>query len=191
MKLEPIFKSFPQITTPNLVLRRIQPFDAEALLRVLSDHEVTRYYDDVPFTDLTQAGDQIQAWELGYQNRRCIRWGITHKEEPALIGTCGYYGFHTRHMRAGIGYELGRPFWRLGIMTEALRAILDFGFVEILLNRVEAVVMPENKASIQLLEKLGFHNEGVLKEYEYWGDKGFADLCMLSILKSARKRSGL
>lgn len=184
MNLDGLFQSFPQITTPNLVLRRIQPWDAQALFEILADDEVTRYYDDAAFTDITQASDQIQAWEYGYQNRRCIRWAIARKEEPTLIGTCGYYGFHTWHMRAGIGYELARPFWRQGIMTEALRAILDLGFGEIALNRVEAVVMPENAASIKMLEKLGFHREGVLKEYENWGDKGYTDLCMLALLRS-------
>lgn len=191
MNLDGLFQSFPQITTPILFLRRIQPWDVQALFGILSDHEVTRYYDDIPFTDLSQAGDQIEAWEFGYRNRRCIRWGITLKQDPALVGSCGYYGFHTRHLRAGIGYELARPFWRQGIMTEALGAILDLGFGAIGLNRIEAVVMPENKGSIKLLEKLGFCQEGILREYEHWGDKGFSDLCMLSILRSAWKQSWL
>ena len=73
-------------------------------------------------------------------------------------------------------------------MTEALSAILDLGFQEMSLNRIEAVVMPGNTASIKLLEKLGFHNEGVLKEYENWGSKGFIDLCMLSLLRKAWKK---
>jgi RimJ/RimL family protein N-acetyltransferase len=64
-------------------------------------------------------------------------------------------------MRAGIGYELARPFWRQGIMAEALAAIID----------------------------LGFYNEGLLKEYENWGSKGFVDLCMLSILRRVWKIS--
>jgi ribosomal-protein-alanine N-acetyltransferase len=68
-------------------------------------------------------------------------------------------------------------------MTEALTAIIDLGFKEMGLNRVDAVVMPENSASIKLLEKLGFCYEGLLREYENWGSKGFADLCMLSILR--------
>lgn len=73
-------------------------------------------------------------------------------------------------------------------MTEALDAILDLGFNKMELNRIEAVVMPENSASIKLLEKLGFHNEGLLKEYENWGSKGFTDLCMLSLLRKSWKK---
>jgi ribosomal-protein-alanine N-acetyltransferase len=68
-------------------------------------------------------------------------------------------------------------------MSEALSAIIDLGFQEMELNRIEAVVMPENLGSIRLLEKLGFHNEGKLREYENWGEKGFTDLFMLSLLR--------
>ena len=68
-------------------------------------------------------------------------------------------------------------------MTEALCAILNFGFGEMELNRIESVVMPENTASIIMLEKLGFRNEGLLEEYEKWGSKGFVDLCMFAMLR--------
>ncbi len=188
MTFERIFQSFPHIETTNLVLRRIQAADAGAIFKILADDEVTRYYDDETFQDLSQASDQIEAWEMGYKNRRCLRWGITRKEDPALVGTCGYYGLHPWHLRAGIGYELAPRSWRQGIMTEALTGIINLGFGEMGLNRIEAVVMPENEASIKLLEKLGFYNEGILREYENWGDKGFTDLCMLSLLSKAWKR---
>jgi ribosomal-protein-alanine N-acetyltransferase len=185
MTLDNIFQSFPQLETGNLILRRMQATDADAIFSILSDDEVTRHYDDATFTELAQAREQLEAWENGYKNRRCIRWGITRKGEEGVIGSCGFYGFHTWHMRAGIGYELARPFWRRGIMSEALSAIVDLGFREMGLNRIEAVVMPENHASIKLLEKLGFQNEGLLREYENWGDKGFTDVCMLSYLRKA------
>jgi ubiquinone/menaquinone biosynthesis C-methylase UbiE len=59
------------------------------------------------------------------------------------------------------GYELARPYWRQGIMTEALTAITRVGFIDMGLNRIEAVIMPENHATIMLLEKLGFHIWGI------------------------------
>jgi ribosomal-protein-alanine N-acetyltransferase len=109
------------------------------------------------------------------------------KEDGVVIGSCGFYGTHPWHLRGSIGYELARPFWRQGIMSEALTAILTLGFGEMGLNRIDAVVLPENLASIRLLEKLGFCNEGLLREYENWGSKGFVDLCMLSLLKKTKK----
>jgi ribosomal-protein-alanine N-acetyltransferase len=184
MSIDSIFLSFRQLETKRLILRRLQGTDSDALFGILGDEEVTRYYDDATFLQISQANEQIEAWENGFLHRRCIRWGITHKEDGVLIGTCGYYGIHPWHMRASIGYELGRPYWRLGLMTEALNAIIDLGFQEMNLNRVDALVMPDNIASIRLLEKIGFKNEGLLRGYENWGDKGFTDLYILSLLSS-------
>jgi ribosomal-protein-alanine N-acetyltransferase len=177
------FQIFPQIETQNLLLRRIHPSDASALFKTLSDDEVTRFYDDDAYTDTSQARDQIEAWEKGFRSKGCIRWGITNKQKGNVIGSCGFHGFHSWNQRASIGYELARNYWRQGIMTEALSAILKFGFDELELNRIEAVVMPENTGSIIMLEKLGFRNEGLLVEYEKWGSKGFVDLCMCAILR--------
>jgi ribosomal-protein-alanine N-acetyltransferase len=189
MSIDNIFQSFPQLETRNLILRRMQLMDSVAVFRILGDDEVTRYYDDTTFTDVSQASDQIKTWENGFINKRCIRWGIARKDDRSIIGSCGYYGIHAWHMRASIGYELARPFWRHGIMAEALEAILDLGFTEMGLNRIEAVVMPDNIASIKLLEKLGFCDEGILKEYENWASKGFVDLCMLGLLRKTWDKS--
>lgn len=183
MPIDSFFQSFPQLESDRLILRRLQESDANALFGFLGDEEVTRFYDDATFTQLAQASEQIAAWENGFLHRRCIRWGISRKEDGVLIGTCGYYGIHPWHLRASIGYELGRHYWRQGLMTEALQAIIKTGFAEMSLNRIDALVMPENVPSIRLLEKIGFKNEGLLREYENWGDKGFTDLYILSLLR--------
>jgi ribosomal-protein-alanine N-acetyltransferase len=166
----------------------LYPSDAESLFAILSDEEVTRFYDDEPFTTIAQAREQIQAWAGGYDAGRLIRWGITHREDNIVIGTCGYYGFHRWHRRASIGYELAHAYWRQGIMTEALGAIIQLGFREVGLNRIQAVVMPGNEASDKLLEKLRFRSEGVLREYENWGDKGYVDVVMYSLLRCEYER---
>ncbi|MCP4540557.1 MAG: GNAT family N-acetyltransferase [Chloroflexi bacterium] len=178
-----MFDTFPQLETKHLVLRKLHSGDAESLFAVLGDEEVTEFYDDEVFRDVSQAGEQIEAWAAGFSTRRCVRWGIAQRENGKIIGTCGYYGFHRWHKRAGIGYELARSFWRQGIMTEALDAIIEFGFERAGLNRIEAVVMPENRGSVKLLGGLSFHQEGVLREYENWGNKGCVDLMMFSLLR--------
>lgn len=183
MSIDSAFKTFPQLETKNLILRKIRPADADAVFDILSDDEVTRLYDDDPFTDVSQASELIEFWTNGFERRQCIRWGIVLQDSQSMIGTCGYYGFHTWHMRASLGYELARSFWRQGIMTEALSAVLEWGFQEAGLNRIQADVMPDNHASVKLLEKLGFKNEGLLREYERWSSKGYVDLFMFSLLK--------
>jgi ribosomal-protein-alanine N-acetyltransferase len=184
MSIDSLFLSFPEIITDRLVLRRIILADSTALFSVLSDEEVTRFYDDATFTDISQAREQIKAWESGYQHRRCIRWAIALKGDTTMIGSCGFYNIHPWHLRASLGYELARPSWRQGIMTEALNAIIAFGFTEMGLHRIDAVVLPANTASVRLLDKLGFLNEGLLRNFENWGDKGFVDLGMHSLTRS-------
>ena len=183
MDLDRVFRAFPNLETERLVLRRPRPSDAEALFTILSDEEVTKFYDDDAFTDLSQASEQIEAWNTGFGERRTIRWGIVRRGSDTIIGTCGYYGFHWWHRRGSIGYELARLYWRQGIMTEALDAILGFGFREYGLNRIQALVMPGNEGSERLLEKLGFRMEGALRQYENWGAKGYVDLSVFSLLR--------
>lgn len=67
-------------------------------------------------------------------------------------------------------------------MTEALQAIIRFGFDKLAVNRIEALVMPGNTASVRLLQNLGFQEEGVLREYAYFKE-GFHDLHCFSLLK--------
>jgi ribosomal-protein-alanine N-acetyltransferase len=183
MSIDSVFQSMPRLDTKRLILRRLQETDSQALFRILANNEVTRYYDDSAFTHVSQASDQIKSWENGFIYKRCIRWGIVHKADGVLIGTCGYYAIHPWHMRASIGYELDHQFWHQGLMTEALNAIIDLGFQEMNLNRIDALVMPDNISSLRLLEKIGFKNEGLLREYENWGDKGFTDLYIFSLLR--------
>jgi ribosomal-protein-alanine N-acetyltransferase len=188
MNLDGVFRTFPQLETERLALRELRLDDAESLFAVLGDEQVTRFYDDEVYTEVSQASEQIEAWAEGFRARRCIRWGIARREDGVIIGTCGYYGFHSWHRRGGIGYELARSFWRQGIMTEALGAIIEFGFGKIGLNRIQAVVMPENEGSVKLLGKLGFRQEGVLREYENWGNKGYVDVMMFSLLRREYER---
>lgn len=184
MDLDRVFREFPQLVTERFVLRRLRLSDTESLFAILADEEVTRFYDDEAFTEISQAKAQIEAWESGFDDRRLVRWGIARREDDIVLGTCGYYGFHVWHRRGSLGFELARSYWRQGIMTEALEAIIGFGFNEVGLNRIQAVVMPGNEGSEKLLEKLGFHREGILREYENWGEKGYVDVLMFSLLRS-------
>ena len=182
MNLDRVFQTFPHLETERFVLRRLHLSDAASLFAILGDEELTRFYDDEAFTQISQAREQIEAWASAFDARRAIRWGIAHKDKDGIVGTCGYYGFHTWHKRASIGYELARSHWRQGIMTEALHAIIGFGFRQVGLNRIQAVMMPGNQGSARVLEKLGFRREGLLREYENWGNKGHVDLLMYSLL---------
>ena len=173
---------FPQLESENLILREIKLSDAEAIYRIFSDPQVLKYHDLEPFKSIEEAKYLIYSLSESFREKEAIRWGIARKEDNIIIGTCGYSGWNQSRLRAEIGYELSQAYWRQGIMTKALSAVIGYGFEKMQLNRIEATVMLPNIASTELLGKLGFQEEGILKERGFWkGD--FHDLKMLALLK--------
>jgi ribosomal-protein-alanine N-acetyltransferase len=155
----------PQLETGRLVLRGLDMDDAEFILRHFGAPSVTEYLlDEEPLTHEEQARDLIRFY-LQPAGKTYNRWGILAKAEGILIGTCGFHKWDKRHRRAEIGYDLTPSYWGQGIMTEALHAAIEYGFGEMGLNRIDALVYPENVRSARVLEKLGFQKEGLLREY--------------------------
>ena len=180
---ESVFSQFPQLETQRLLLRQVRPTDAQAIFDYFADPAVTRYYNLDTFISLSQAERMVDSFRRSYREKQAIRWGIVRKRAPErLLGTCGYHHWARHFFKAEIGYELARPFWGQGIMTEALTAMIRMGIARMDLNRIEALVMRGNDASLRLLRKLGFREEGVLRQYGYW--KGaFHDLHMMALLQ--------
>ena len=173
---------FPRLEVENLILREIKLSDAEAIYRIFSDQQVLKYHDIEAFKTIEQAKFLIYSLSESFREQEVIRWGIAKKEDNIIIGTCGYSGWNKNRLRAEIGYELSQAYWRQGIMKKALSAVIGYGFEKMQLNRIEATVMLPNIASMGLLRKLGFQEEGILRERGFW--KGnFHDLKMFSLLK--------
>ncbi|SDS12259.1 ribosomal-protein-alanine N-acetyltransferase [Paenibacillaceae bacterium GAS479] len=156
---------FVALNTPRLHLRRLKLEDAPDMYAYFSLDEVTEYYDLETFTELRQAEEQIRRFNERIDSGISLRWGITLRGEDRLIGTCGYHNWQREHSRAEIGYELHPHFWQKGYMTEAVSAILEFGFESMGLNRAEAFIDPDNISSRRLLEKCGLKEEGLLRDY--------------------------
>ena len=102
--------------------------------------------------------------------------------EPQLRGSCGLFAWNRGWRKCAIGYELAGNAQGRGYMHEALQAVLDWGFDNMALNRVEAQVHPENTASIRSLSRLGFRQEGLLRELGYWRGQ-YHDMLQYSLLR--------
>jgi ribosomal-protein-alanine N-acetyltransferase len=181
MNADSVFIEFPQLETESLILREIRPSDAEAIFHIYADDDVTQYLDSETATSLEQAKFIIRRRAELFKNKQRVRWGIARKDNNVIIGSCGYAQWIQNASRAEIGYELAKAYWRKGIMTEALTAIIKFGFQKMKLNRIEAMTMVENKTSAKVLKKLGFLEEGILREYGFWKEQ-FHDLKLFSLL---------
>jgi ribosomal-protein-alanine N-acetyltransferase len=175
-------REFPTLKTRRLALRELRFSDARAVFDLFSDPDVMRYYNHEPLRTLAEAKRTLRFMCDAFLQGNGIRWGIVLRGKRRVIGTCGFNAWHKPACYAEIGYDLARRHWNRGLMTEALRAMIAYGFEVMRLNRIEARVMPENTASACVLRKLGFSSEGVLRERGFW--KGIHhDLEMFSLLK--------
>lgn len=180
--LDTLFDEFPVLTTGRLALRQVRPSDAPALFAIFSNPAVTRYYDQPTFTELAQAEALAARMQQRFAEKRTIRWAISRPNDDRLLGTCGFAEWKRHFHCAAVGYELAQAEWGQGIMTEVLTAVLTYGFTHMQLNRVEAYVMTGNTASMRLLQKLGFQEEGLLRQYGYW-QNAYHDLHLFALLK--------
>lgn len=153
-----------ELKTDRLRLTPMTEADAPALFEILSDPVVTRYWSSPPWTDMSQALAMIERDRKGATAGEQIRFGLRRQVEGDLIGVCSLFAIDFSNRRAEVGYALARRAWRQGFLQEALTALIDYGFVHLNLNRIEADTDPRNEASKRSLEKLGFVKEGFLRE---------------------------
>jgi ribosomal-protein-alanine N-acetyltransferase len=179
--LELNFKPFPVLTTNRLVMRRATTGDAPALFPMRSDPEVMRYISRPLAKTVADVVKLINIIDDQLNANKGITWAITLKDDDALIGTIGFWNIAAEHHRGEIGYLLSPTYQAKGIMHEALTAVLAYGFEVLKLHSAEAIVQPDNRASINLLEKHGFIREGYFKE-NYYFEGRFSDSAVYSLL---------
>src|SRR5262245_47164765 len=150
----------PELETERLVLREIVPADAEGLFRIFSDEETMRYWSCKPYASIDQARRLIESLAEAAREGVGIHWAITLRGDDRLAGKLAYSEWRKAHRRGEISYILAREHWGKGIVSEALGALLDYGFDHMNLHSVEAGVTPGNEASTRMLQRLGFRLEG-------------------------------
>jgi [ribosomal protein S5]-alanine N-acetyltransferase len=182
MKLLDILANLPTIETDRLLLRKITLNDANDMFEYASDPQVSEYTMWSTHSSIEDTKYFLKSLLKMYKRRELVDWGIVHKAENKFIGTCGFVEWRMTHSRAEIGYTLSRKYWGEGYMTEAVNAVIDFGFREMLLNKIQARCEVNNIASARVMEKAGMQLEGILRQQifvkgRYW------DLKTYSILK--------
>ncbi|HEX2010638.1 MAG TPA: GNAT family protein, partial [Roseateles sp.] len=167
--------SFPILTSARLRLRELLPGDAPALFEIHGDAEAMRWFGSDPLRSLAEAERMVEVF-AGWRRlpNPGTRWGLERLSDGALIGSCGLFNWNRAWRRCTLGYELARAAQGQGLMAEALRAVLAWGFDPVRgmgLNRVEAMIHPNNLSSLHLVEGLGFRREGLLREVAFWGGR--------------------
>jgi ribosomal-protein-alanine N-acetyltransferase len=175
-----IFERLPIIETERLRLRNFRVEDAEEYFYYHSICEISDGYDWRPDT-VSEAEEDINATIEDYKTMESIRWAIVEKGNDKIIGDCGII---TDGYKGEFNYMLSKLFWGKGIMTETLNAVASVCFEETNLQRLQALTLPENQPSNNLLKRLGYTKEGTLRKYGYNTVTGkLVDLNMWSLLR--------
>ena len=179
--LEFNFHPFPVIETERLVLRRITNDDVNEVFELRSNPETMKYIPRPLVKTTEDALEHIATIEDKIVTNVGINWGISLKDHPKLLGIIGFYRMQPENYRAEIGYILLPEFHGRGIIPEAVNRLNRFGFENLKLHSIEAVIDPENFASEKVLQKCGYTKEAHLKEVEFYDGK-FLDKVIYSLL---------
>ena len=154
----------PTIETPRVRMRWLEESDLDALYAIFSDTRSMRFWSSPAMTERQQVVDLLARIHEGFRARTLFQWGLERREDARIIGTTTLFHLDAGNARAEIGYYLGSEHWGKGYMQEALTALVRFAFGELKLRRIEADVDPRNAASLKSLDRLGFKQEGLLRE---------------------------
>lgn len=154
----------PTLRTARLRLRPFTDADADALFALHSSASVLRYWDAPPWRERSRAERFIAACREMADDGTGARLAIDRSSDGAFIGWCSLTRWNPDHRSASMGCCLDAAVWGQGYATEAARALLQWAFDTVDLNRVQVETDTRNVASARVLEKMGFVREGMLRE---------------------------
>ena len=173
-----------RIETDRLILRRFVSEDAEAMYRNwASDPEVTRFLTWPTHPSANVSAFVLNDWVASYGNEKYYQWAITLRDHPGKpIGSIAAVRINEAVDSVEIGYCIGRKWWRQGITSEALKAVISFFFTHVCANRIEARHDPRNPHSGGVMKKCGMQYEGTLRSAGR-NNQGICDECYYGLLK--------
>jgi ribosomal-protein-alanine N-acetyltransferase len=163
-------ESMASIDGDRVALRmpQMSDFPEWAALREESRSFLKRWEPIWPVDDLTRGAfrRRLKRYAEDQRSDQAYSYFIFRKADNVLVGGITLANVRRGVAQAGsIGYWIGEPHAREGLMTDALRTLIPFSFATLRLHRLEAACIPTNTASIRLLEKSGFEREGYARQY--------------------------
>lgn len=177
-----IFSHMPTLETKRLVLRPLRVSDSVDMYEYAKNPTVSRYLTWNPHPDIGHTRRYLEYLGGRYRLGVYYEWAVVHRETGRMIGSCGFTSIDTVNDSADIGYVLNPAFHGMGLASEAARAVRDFGFDVLHLNRIEGRFMVENTASRRVMEKIGMRFEGVRRGCMLVKGQ-FRDIGMCAMLK--------
>lgn len=159
-----LFSRIPPLETPRLTLRAMRVSDAPDMFAYAQSEDVTRYLTWEPHQTLQETRDYLTYVGQRYRTGDFYDWAVVDRRDGHMIGTCGFTCFFLPSDSAEIGYVLNPAYHGQGLATEAVRAVLAFGFEELSLHRIQARFIQGNEPSRRLMERVGMTFEGYARD---------------------------
>jgi ribosomal-protein-alanine N-acetyltransferase len=173
---------FEILETERLFLKKLTPEVFTYLFESYSEANIKKLLGLTSKEEFIKEKEKCQGGYTTY-DRSILSFLLVLKDSNETIGRCGYHNWYKNHRKAEIGYALNKDEnKKKGYMTEAFRAILEYGFNSMKLNRIEACIGPMNIASQNLIKKYGFNQEGYLRQH-FIRDDEIQDSLIFSLLK--------
>ena len=171
------------IHTERLILRKFTIDDAGAMFENwASDERVTRYLTWCPHESPEATRQLLELWCAAYENLNTYNWVMEYKGTP--IGNISVVRLSEKSEYAELGYCMGYAYWNKGFMPEAAKAVIDFLFSEVGVNRVGISHAVKNPASGRVAQKCGLTFEGTKREYFKTSTGEFLDISDYGIIRS-------
>lgn len=151
---------FPNLYTPRLHLRSLSLEDEASLFAMRTDARINTYLDRPTARNQQEVRVFIKHILSGLKRKKWLYWALTEVPSTSLIGTICLWNFSKALRQAELGYELMPDFQKKGFMTEAVEAVLQYGFEQLELDSVQAVTHAQNQSSLALLERFRFEFKG-------------------------------
>ena len=172
----------PILGTERLILRRLSHEDQNDIFEYASIPEVSNYLPWEPHKTIEDTLEFLKLVDQEFKDLKFIVFGIELKTEKKLIGTIALRNWDKPGRCIDIGYAISKKCWNKGLTTEAVNAVIKFGFEELNANRIEAHCDEENVASYRVMEKTGMKYEGTLRQKILIKNK-FTSMKFYSILR--------
>ena len=178
----------PVLETKRLRLRPMLSADAASLHAVFGDTETMRYMDHPTSREIGDTISKVQFLTIALPEWHHA-WAVLQKESETPIGMVNYHHRESWNRRLEVGFILARPYWRQGLMSEAVAALLDYCFDDLAMHRVEATIDPQNDVSIRFVQRMGFRCEGGPLRDRVFVAGEYRDLMMYALLREEWVRS--
>ncbi len=167
----------------TIVLRLYQEHDAAELFKLIAENR-THFRKWLPWLDANTTAKDAENFIVDcmekYKAKTSLSLGIYYKNK--LVGSVGFNSLDKANKSAPIGYMLGKKFNGKGIMTQSCKALINYGFNELNLNRIDIKAGVENSKSRAIPERLGFKQEGILQQAEFLYNH-YIDVAVYGMLK--------